>query len=178
MNVFYCHHLPHRAAEALEDRHVIKMCLETAQILSTVARQVLPEADVPVGLYRSTHKNHPVVVAVRRGAEEIRDGIGEGLYARWVADHGLALSVEYSARFNKVHASACVIRAAKTALGLGPALPVPFDEVPQAVPDALASDDPVEAYRATLRAKYAAWHADAKKRPLKWTGCEPPSWLS
>ena len=40
MNIFYLNHCPRRAAEEQCDQHIVKMPLETAQILSTAHRVV------------------------------------------------------------------------------------------------------------------------------------------
>ena len=50
MNIFVVDTYPVLAARALCDRHVVKMVLETAQILSTISG----------GPYRPTHQNHPL----------------------------------------------------------------------------------------------------------------------
>ena len=49
MNVFILDTNPHAAAKMQCDKHVVKMCLETAQILSTITG----------GPYKPTHANHP-----------------------------------------------------------------------------------------------------------------------
>lgn len=62
MNIFYLDHNPVSAARAHCDKHVVKMVLETAQLLST-AHHVSGTA-VP-GMYKQTHTNHPCAVWVR-----------------------------------------------------------------------------------------------------------------
>ena len=39
MNIFFLHRDPSRAAKAQCDKHVVKMVLETTQMLSTAARR-------------------------------------------------------------------------------------------------------------------------------------------
>jgi len=51
------------SVEALDDKRVVKMVLETAQLLSTAIRILDPETTLPI--YKMTHKNHPVSVWVR-----------------------------------------------------------------------------------------------------------------
>ena len=69
MNIFFLDRDPRLAAEYHGDRHVVKMVLETAQLLST-AHRVL-DADIETRpalhekMYRATHRNHPVSVWVR-----------------------------------------------------------------------------------------------------------------
>ena len=52
MNIFYLDRDPRRAAEMMHDKHVVKMVLETAQILSTVCHRYGVRHP---GLYRPTH---------------------------------------------------------------------------------------------------------------------------
>ena len=52
MNIFVVDIDPSKAAQSLCDKHVVKMVLETAQILSTISG----------GPYRPTHANHPCVL--------------------------------------------------------------------------------------------------------------------
>ena len=52
MNIFYLHHDPKLCAQYHVDKHVVKMILETAQLLSTA--HWLSGGEGP---YRATHKN-------------------------------------------------------------------------------------------------------------------------
>ena len=52
MNIFYLDPDPVAAAQMQCDKHVVKMALETAQILSTVLG----------GPYKPTHAKHPSVL--------------------------------------------------------------------------------------------------------------------
>lgn len=105
MNIFYVHTDPIVAARMLCDKHVVKMPLETAQMLCTVAAQ--HGHDVP---YKPTHVHHPCVrwVASDRRAWD------------WLVEHGLELCAEYTRRYHrrtlKAHASEAVIEQCK-ALG-------------------------------------------------------------
>lgn len=58
MNIFRLDNDPISAAIYQCDKHVVKMCLETAQLLSTTHRVLDGEEASPV-LYKATHKNHP-----------------------------------------------------------------------------------------------------------------------
>ncbi len=96
MNIFALDRDPGRAARALGDRHVVKMTLETAQILCAVAR--LHGHSAP---YRATHANPPCVLwAAERHAN-----------FRWLVLHGLALAEEYERRYGRKHRSGRVIRS-------------------------------------------------------------------
>ena len=94
MNVFYLDQCPVKSAKAQCDKHVVKMILETAQILST-AHRVLDgdeRADAD-GLYKATHKNHPSAVWARDNSENYD----------WLWQHMDALLKEYTARYHKTH---------------------------------------------------------------------------
>lgn len=125
MNIFILDEDPYQAAKMLCDKHVVKMCLETAQIMSTING----------GPYKSTHEKHPCVLWA---SETI------GNY-RWLAKHGIGIAREYFARFGKVHKSEEVILALEW-----PVLSLPTGSLTPfvlAMPDVFKSEDPVESYR-------------------------------
>jgi hypothetical protein len=94
MQIFAVDEDPVVAAACLGDRHVVKMCLETAQILCTVSSA--HGIAVP---YRPTHVHHPCVVWA-----------GESqLNWDWLHAHGLGLSREYRFRYRRQHACESVI---------------------------------------------------------------------
>jgi hypothetical protein len=152
MNLFAVHRDPRTAARSLCDRHVVKMTLETAQILCTAAR--LHGHDAP---YRATHRHHPCVLwtAARRANWD------------WVVRHGLALAAEYERRFGRVHSSRAVIEWARDHAVAPPpgGRRQPF---PQAMPAAYRGPDPVAAYRRFYlaeKARFAAWTPPAVPPP-------------
>ena len=57
MNLFYTYEDPQAAAQMQCDKHVVKMILETAQMLSTAHR--LSETPQAPFVYKVTHANHP-----------------------------------------------------------------------------------------------------------------------
>jgi hypothetical protein len=83
MNIFVLDQNPKLAAQMLFDKHVVKMALETAQILSTINN----------GPYRKTHEKHPCVIWA--GSFKLN--------YRWLCDHGIAICKEYTYRFGKIH---------------------------------------------------------------------------
>lgn len=97
MNIFFVDRNPVMAAKCLCDQHVVKMTLETAQILSTACIELGVASKIP-GLYKATHKNHPSCVWARSSPEHFN----------WLLAHGIALGEEYTERFGKVHRSAQV----------------------------------------------------------------------
>jgi hypothetical protein len=96
MNIFYLDRDPVIAAQMQCDKHVIKMILESAQMLST-AHRVLDGDDYAndAGMYKLTHKNHPSAIWVRSCFEN---------YV-WLYKHMVALMEEYTFRYGKHHAT-------------------------------------------------------------------------
>lgn len=164
MNIFASDACPVQSAMALDDKRLVKMCLETAQILSSVMRKTRGDAVAnQLGLYKATHANHPCV----RWAENDQN-------LSWLVDHGFSLCLEFSLRFKKVHSSMQVIMAVSRLF------PEPIDHLGITFQNSARnktldldfSDLPVhEAYRAYLNAR---WNTD--KTPPKWTTRQPPEW--
>ena len=87
---------PDIAAQMMCDKHVVKMILESAQMLST-AHRVLDGDEYAdrVGLYKMTHKNHPSSIWVEVLIENYD----------WLWAHMDALMKEYTYRYGKHHAT-------------------------------------------------------------------------
>ena len=64
MNIFYLHTDPKKAAEYHCDKHVVKMIIESAQMLYC-AHWVLNPENLPENAYKLAHKNHPSSIWVR-----------------------------------------------------------------------------------------------------------------
>ena len=94
MNIFVLDRNYKKAAEYHCDKHVVKMIVETAQMLCTVKH--LNDMNA---YYKATHVNHPCTKWV---AQSIQN------YA-WLNDLGIALCLEYNKRYNKIHKSHDVI---------------------------------------------------------------------
>lgn len=175
MNVFYLDETPLGAAEAHCDKHVVKMILEYAQLLSTAHRVLdgsgivdtasgrkttrwhLPDAR-DATLYKATHINHPSAVWARESS-----GNYDWLYVLW-----RELLTEYKARYFKSHACEKLIIPLKR-------LPYnivqnPFSMPPQAMPDIYkVKGDSITAYRNYYRGD--------KIRFAKWKTGKVPSWF-
>ena len=63
MNIFYLDRDPAKCAMMHCDKHVVKMILEYAQLLSTAHHLV--DGEPSIDCYKPTHKNHPSAVWVR-----------------------------------------------------------------------------------------------------------------
>ena len=102
MNIFYLDNNQSICAKYHVDKHVVKMILEYAQLLST-AHRVLDDQqldpDMGLSIYKLTHKNHPSTIWVRKSASNYR-----WLYEMWIS-----LMDEYTYRYGKQHASGRLI---------------------------------------------------------------------
>src|SRR5574343_549928 len=94
MNIFYLDHNTGVCSRYHCDKHVVKMILEYAQLLST-AHHILDKDGAPSVLYKPTHINHPSAVWARANAENYR----------WLVSLFIDLNKEYTFRYNKRHKS-------------------------------------------------------------------------
>ena len=156
MNIFVLDKNPQIAAQMHCDKHVPKMILETAQMLST-AHHVY---DTPLApeVYKQAHLNHPCTKWIRESTANYN----------WAWRLYLNLLVEFRMRRGKSHKSGELIGA----LAHTPPLPrlglTPFA---QAMPDEYKQEDAVEAYRAYYRgdkASFAKWEWPTAKVPYWW----------
>lgn len=101
MNIFALSANPIEAAKLQCDKHVVKMILETAQMLSTAHRELGSKISEEL-LYKKTHVNHPSAVWLRKSWPNYR----------WAVAHFEALCDEYTFRYKKVHLSDTKFREA------------------------------------------------------------------
>jgi len=92
MNIFVLDLDPSIAAQMQCDKHVVKMVLETAQLLCSV----YSNGTAP---YKRTHYKHPCAIWTRECIENWQ----------WLLEHGNALSKEYTFRYNKQHKTQSVL---------------------------------------------------------------------
>ena len=59
MNIFYLSEGPVDAASSQGDKHVVKMILESAQMLCTAHHACPSDAQRPEKFYKQAHLNHP-----------------------------------------------------------------------------------------------------------------------
>ena len=131
MNIFYLHEDPVEAAKLQYNKHVVKMILESAQMLCTAHHHYGNES-VP---YKKAHYNHPSTIWVRENCEN---------YA-WLYRHMLALGEEYTKRYGKTHLT---ITKCKESLGkTPPGMPwLGFTQPPQCMPDEFKDECSIQAY--------------------------------
>ena len=156
MNIFYLDRDVKLAAQYHTDKHVVKMILEYAQLLSTAHHEL--DDDVDSRLYKPTHKNHP-------SAKFTRANIGNYTY---VYNLWTALCDEYTYRYGKVHLSDSKLRR----LLINPPMNIhigDFSRVPQAMPDKYKCYDSIIAYR--------NYYRNDKKHLHKWKNRNVPPFI-
>jgi len=135
MNIFYLSQSPTRAAQMQCDQHVVKMILESAQLLSTAHH----ELDGISPAYKPTHKNHPSAVWARASRD----------HYRWLYNHMMALGDEYTRRYGKVHLT--IQKHSETLREAPVAIPdLGFTEPPQCMPDDCKRINAIEGYQREL----------------------------
>jgi len=153
MNIFYLDSDPKKCAEYHNDKHVVKMILETAQLLCGV--HWVNGGEAP---YKLSHKNHPCSIWVRSSLENYL----------WLCELGLGLCEEYSYRYGKKHKSQQII---EWCVVNKPKIPdVPFQDPPRAMPDTFKVDDVTQSYR--------NYYIGEKKYFSKWKNRQTPLWFS
>lgn len=173
VNIFYLDESPSLAAQYHCDKHVVKMLIEYAQMMSTahrildgnqrtvvrgapwrrqrrVKRWEMPTRQANTTLYAATHYNHPSCVWVRSSSANYN----------WTWQLWDALHAEYITRYDRIHKS---YERLGTALMFAPSnIPHTSDvSMPYlAMPDHYKVDDPVQSYRNYYigdKSKFAVW---------------------
>jgi hypothetical protein len=178
MNIFYIDKDPRMCAEQMVDKHVVKMILETAQLLSTAHRLLdgeeyvgqsasgrkarrwrLPD-DRETIVYSATHINHPSAVWCRESNNNYN----------WLFSHFIALLNEYTYRYGRTHKCANVDFVGQLSR-LPKNIPVGYftPVTPAMAEQYVISQDSVLNYR--------NYYRQGKTHLHKWTKREPPEWL-
>jgi hypothetical protein len=176
MNVFYLNPDPIICAREHCDKHVVKMIIEYAQLMSTSHRMLdgTEYIDASSGrkirrwrlegeregvLYKASHINHPDNIWLRKST-----GNYEYLYELFVA-----LCDEYTHRYGKVHETD---RKLRSILKTPPAnLPLgEFTDPPQAMPEHCKDSNVVTAYK--------NYYIKEKKDFAKWKNQVVPKWFT
>lgn len=90
MNIFVTDYCPIKSAEALDDKRVNKMILESTQLMSNAAHEYCPD----LAPYRKTHFNHPCSIWTRKHRANYQ----------WLFLHWGRLLTLYSEKSGKQHA--------------------------------------------------------------------------
>ena len=93
MNIFVLDENPKLAAQYHCDKHVVKMILESAQMLSTAHAVIDNNGKQVEGMYKPTHVNHPCNIWVRESAANYY----------WLLQLFQYLLEEYTYRYSKHH---------------------------------------------------------------------------
>lgn len=135
MNIFYLHQDPEQCVRPMYNKHVVKMILETAQLLCTAHHMHDNGDNVP---YKMTHKNHPSTVWARENTANYN----------WLYCHFIALCDEYTKRYNKVHLTFTKCADALFNAPKGMTKSDSITPMPQCMPDEFKVEgDSVKAYR-------------------------------
>lgn len=178
MNIFHLDKDPVVAAQMMCDKHVVKMIVEYAQLMSTAHRvldgelyldktkngrnikrwRLKPTAQEQL-LYKASHVNHPSNIWARDNDKNYR----------WLYKHFQALCGEYTHRYGRVHAteeklSSLLWWAPKNINLVGE-----MTKFVQAMPDHVKMHDPVEGYR--------NYYIKEKSYMAKWTNRAAPNWF-
>lgn len=158
MNIFYFYKSPTLSAQAQPDKMLVKMPLETAQMLCTAHRELDGDeyADEQ-GLYQRAYWNHPCTIWARESSANYW----------WLYSHFIALGSEYTYRYGKIHKS---IRKLWK-----PLFKIPdnitkgkLTPLAQAMPEEYKDENPITAYRN---------YCINEKHYAKWQrGRDKPSW--
>lgn len=162
MNIFFVSLDAYEAAEQLVDKHVVKMIVESAQLLSTAHRVLDGDKDRKLIdarediLYKCTHVNHPSAKWCRESVQNYN----------WLVDHFDGLLQEYTHRYGKVHkCQAMLITLQNPPLNLKS---WDMTEAPSCVAEDCLIGDLVTNYR--------AYYNKHKSHIFSWKKRLPPSW--
>lgn len=159
MNIFFLHMIPSLCAVMHCDKHVVKMILETTQLLCS-AHHMTESTYEPC--YKLTHKNHPCSVWTRQSISNYK----------WLSSLGIELCKEYTYRYGKTHMCEKYIRSLSE--NVPPIPDICMTPIAQAMPDEYKDKDPVVAYR--------NYYFFEKSRILCWKGKvnsrDTPDWVT
>ena len=143
MNIFVTDPDPVKSAQVLPDKHIVKMPLETCQMLAIVASEEwghsfgkLPKIDgTSYKTKKGAFRNHPCTIWAQNNY-------------RWLIAHGLALCAEYTHRYNKVHSCQSTIEYADNLFPHDDDFPTTFT---RAMPEEFKFDTSIDTFTAYKR---------------------------
>lgn len=181
MNIFVLDKDPEVAAQQQCDKHVVKMIVESAQMLSTAHRVLdgfktkrlsktgnrmidyyeLDDYEAELSYYKACHVNHPCSIWCRES---------EANY-RWLWEHMYALCHEYTHRYGKRHKSENVLWPLKSPpFNIKKGGLTPFALAMGAAPECINKNDPVDSYRNFYQTKQ-------NRFKMAWTKRDIPEWF-
>jgi len=183
MNIFALDTCPIISAQLQCDKHVVKMIVESAQMLSTAHRmldgtvQLAPsksgkrmvkhyrlfdDPEYDRIIYKAVHFNHPCSVWVRESSENYK----------WLYNHFVALCDEYTYRYGKTHKTDSLLRSPLWALptNIKKGSLTPFALAMKSNPECMFKDA-IKSYRAYYQTK-------KDRFKMVWTNREVPWWFN
>ena len=152
MNIFVLNNCPIESAKIQHDKHIVKMVLESAQMLCSAFDQ--DKFNVP---YKKAHYNHTCTIWCRETLPNFK----------WLVKHGIALAEEYTHRYKKIHKSQAVIEWCLdnvSKIDIQNSYITPFA---QAMPDKYKSENAVKSY--------INYYIGEKLNNAKWTNRNIPN---
>ena len=144
MNIFVTDPSPQISAQVLPDKHIVKMPLETCQMLSIVCSdkwghgygQLHRINGEPYKTEKGAFRNHPCTILANESI----------INTWWLVAHGISLCAEYTHRYGKVHS------CEKTILEAGSIIPLHKPTTPssftRAMPDEYKHDTSIDTFTA------------------------------
>jgi len=167
MNIFFLHNDPRKCARWHCDKHVVKMLLETCQLLYT-CHWLMGTTDFSTAPlrkdggrgYKKSHWNHPCAKWVRASSQSYR----------WLTLLGLELLWEYEYRYpGKTHGCTEHIRWLFVNIPAGLA-DNGWKAPAKAMPDIYKKGDAISSYR--------RYYIGAKQDILQWSYRHKPHWIT
>ena len=178
MNIFYLHKDPVESAKLHCDKHVCKMIIEYAQMLSTAHRMLdgtewidsssgrrikrwkHPNSNMDGMLYKASHINHPSAIWARESA----------IQYQYLYDLFVALCDEYTHRYGKKHSTDTKLRVI---LAMAPKN---IPDKPFTQPTPAMSHFPQCVVKNDSLASYRNYYREAKSGFAVWTKRDVPYW--
>lgn len=157
MNIFVLASDPEECARYHCDKHVVKMVVEYAQLLSTAHHHF--KSPWEEGVYRQTHQNTPCPLWVEESADN---------YV-WLYRVFMHLCDEYTHRYGKVHLTDHKMRNILMNIPHRPNMWYGITPHPLVMPEKYWTDCAVESYRNFYRGD--------KVHFARWTKRETPKWM-
>jgi hypothetical protein len=157
MNIFVLDEDPQVAALYHGDKHVVKMILETAQLLST-AHHCYNSSIAPL-VYKKTHVNHPSTIWVRTNSTNYT----------WAYALLQSLLKEYTYRYGKIHSTSKLLEKLSH-------LPEGIPITSKLTPFALAMPNQYKIPGNAVES-YRQYYIHEKKSVWSWKNREKPSWM-
>jgi hypothetical protein len=182
MNLFVLDTDPIKAAKLQCDKHVVKMIVESAQMLSTAHRMLdgkltrgpsksgktmskkwmHPNKELDSVLYTAVHMSHPCTVWTMTSSANYN----------WHYQHYLALCEEYTYRYGKVHSTDRLLSQIlqQVPKNIKQGALTQFVLAMKSNPECMFPNDPVKSYRMFYQTKQDRFK-------MSWTKRDIPEWF-